>query len=117
MSIFNEQKDFMIACGQTVNKMNEAQAKMYMKLIDEEKEELEVAVADSEVLDALIDLIVVIVGYGLSSGYDMQGAWDEVMRSNMAKIDPQTGTVIKREDGKILKPHGWTPPDLGKFIG
>ena len=49
-------------------------------------------------------------------GYDVAGAWNEVMRSNMAKVDRQTSKVKRREDGKILKPEGWTPPDLTKFV-
>ena len=27
-----------------------------------------------------------------------------------------TGKVIKREDGKVLKPEGWTPPQLKQFV-
>jgi len=38
------------------------------------------------------------------------------MRTNFAKIDPATGRVNKREDGKVLKPEGWTPPELDQFI-
>jgi hypothetical protein len=34
----------------------------------------------------------------------------------MAKIDPLTGTVLRRADGKILKPAGWTAPDLDSVI-
>ena len=49
-------------------------------------------------------------------GYDIRGAWNEVTTSNLWKIDAKTGKVIRREDGKILKPEGWTPPDLTKFI-
>jgi predicted HAD superfamily Cof-like phosphohydrolase len=49
-------------------------------------------------------------------GFDVQGAWDEVARSNLSKIDPVTGKVIKRNDGKVLKPEGWTPPDLKPFV-
>lgn len=30
----------------------------------------------------------------------------------MAKRDPQTGKFIHREDGKIIKPEGWTAPDI-----
>ena len=33
-------------------------------------------------------------------GWDGQGAWKEVMDTNFAKIDPDTGKVPKREDGK-----------------
>jgi tripartite-type tricarboxylate transporter receptor subunit TctC len=31
-------------------------------------------------------------------------------------IDPATGKVQRREDGKVLKPEGWTPPDLKPFV-
>jgi predicted HAD superfamily Cof-like phosphohydrolase len=49
-------------------------------------------------------------------GADAQGAWNEVVRSNMSKIDPATGKVIKRDDGKILKPANWSPPNLTKYV-
>jgi predicted HAD superfamily Cof-like phosphohydrolase len=49
-------------------------------------------------------------------GYDIKGAWEEVANSNLSKIDYKTGKVIRREDGKILKPEGWAPPNLTKFI-
>jgi predicted HAD superfamily Cof-like phosphohydrolase len=49
-------------------------------------------------------------------GADGEGAWIEVMRSNFAKIDHDTGKVRKREDGKVLKPEGWTPPELEQFL-
>jgi hypothetical protein len=49
-------------------------------------------------------------------GADAEGAWNEVMRSNLDKIDPETGTVLKRDDGKVLKPDGWTPPWLDPYL-
>ena len=119
MSVFLDQARFMMACGQTVTEDNKAQSDMYLALIQEEGEELAEALAASdevEELDAIIDLLVVIIGYGWSRGFPMVEAWDEVLRSNMAKIDPLTGTVRKREDGKILKPAGWTAPDIARVI-
>jgi hypothetical protein len=38
------------------------------------------------------------------------------MRTNFAKIDKETGKVRKREDGKVLKPQGWTPPELEQYL-
>jgi hypothetical protein len=38
------------------------------------------------------------------------------MRSNFDKVDAITGRVKKREDGKVLKPEGWEPPRLAKFV-
>jgi predicted HAD superfamily Cof-like phosphohydrolase len=118
-SVFHDQAHFMHACGQTTTKPNATQSDMYLELIQEEGEELVVALQECDVveeLDAIIDLLVVIIGYGLSRGFPMVEAWDEVLRSNMAKIDPLTGTVLRREDGKILKPAGWTAPDLDRVL-
>ena len=117
---FRDQEKFMKACDQTVGKMNEKQYAMYIKLIDEEHQELlEATLAEDSVeqLDALIDILVVTIGAIHSAGYDAEGAWKEVMSTNFAKIDKETGKVRKREDGKVLKPLGWVPPDLKPFIG
>jgi predicted HAD superfamily Cof-like phosphohydrolase len=118
-SVFHDQAFFMRACGQTTTEINPAQSKLYRSLIEEEMRELKVAeVQENEVeeFDAVLDLLVVLIGYGLSRGWPMLAGWDEVVRSNMAKIDPKTGTVRKREDGKILKPEGWTPPNLAEVL-
>ena len=109
----------MRACNQTVGAWNEPQFNLYTKLIQEEVDELWTAngAADpKECLDALIDILVVTVGAIHSLGADGDGAWNEVMRSNFAKIDTRTGFVTKREDGKVLKPEGWTPPELDQFL-
>jgi predicted HAD superfamily Cof-like phosphohydrolase len=44
-----------------------------------------------------------------------QEVWDEVARSNLAKIS-DNGKVLKRNDGKVLKPEGWTPPDIKSIL-
>jgi predicted HAD superfamily Cof-like phosphohydrolase len=109
----------MNACGQTVGKRNLDQFDLYLKLILEEVSELQTAVDDNDLveqLDALIDIMVVTVGAVQSLGVDGEGAWKEVMSTNFAKIDSLTGRVRKREDGKILKPVGWRPPELSKYI-
>ena len=109
----------MNACGQTVGERNQDQFDLYLKLIQEEVDELQTAVDDNdrvEQLDALIDIMVVTVGALQSLGVDAEGAWKEVMSTNFSKIDSLTGRVRKREDGKVLKPTGWQPPQLAKYI-
>jgi predicted HAD superfamily Cof-like phosphohydrolase len=116
---FRDQSRFMQACDQTVNNFNGTQFDMYCALIEEEHTELKQALADDndvEVLDALIDILVVTIGAIHSAGFNAEGAWKEVMQTNFAKIDKHTGKVRKREDGKVLKPLGWAPPDLKPFI-
>ena len=39
-----------------------------------------------------------------------------LVHTNFAKIDPETGKVNKRKDGKVLKPEGWEPPKLKPFL-
>ena len=116
---FRDQEKFMKACDQKVDAYSISQYKMYLNLIDEEHQELQEAVeADdlTEQLDALIDILVVTIGAIHSAGFDGEGAWKEVMATNFAKVDRETGRVRKREDGKVLKPVGWTPPDLKGYL-
>jgi predicted HAD superfamily Cof-like phosphohydrolase len=116
---FRDQEKFMRACDQSVGEVNEQQFNLYKNLIEEEFNELttaEIANDRVEQLDALIDILVVTIGAIHSMGADAEGAWKEVMMTNFAKIDSETGKVRKREDGKVLKPLGWVPPALGQFI-
>ena len=117
--IFNDQRKFMQACGQITDQFDPSQYSMYVNLIREETQELAEAVDNDDVveqLDALIDILVVTAGALHSLGVDADGAWKEVMRSNFDKVDPRTGRVKKREDGKVLKPENWEPPRLKGFV-
>jgi predicted HAD superfamily Cof-like phosphohydrolase len=119
MNPFRDQEKFMRACDQSVDRFDEKQYAMYVNLINEEHQELlEATLTDDRVeqLDALIDILVVTIGAIHSAGWDAEGAWKEVMNTNFAKIDKETGKVRKREDGKVLKPLGWKPPELAQFV-
>ena len=116
---FRDQEKFMRACDQTVDSFNADQFNMYLGLIEEEGDELSAAIEKHdqvETLDALIDILVVTIGAIHSAGFDAESAWKEVMATNFAKIDRDTGKVRKREDGKVLKPVGWTAPNLAPFL-
>lgn len=117
--VFNDQRKFMRACDQTVDIWNQDQFNLYSRLIAEEVDELWEANSQADAvacLDALIDIMVVTVGALHSLGVDSEGAWKEVMRSNFDKIDPRSGRVTKRDDGKVLKPDNWEPPRLERFV-
>jgi predicted HAD superfamily Cof-like phosphohydrolase len=116
---FQDQSVFMQACDQTVGKYNQEQFNLYLKLIVEEVAELEQSVDDQDrvnTLKELCDVLVVTLGAIHSFGADAEGAWQEVIRSNMSKIDPETGRVLKREDGKVLKPASYSPANLDSFV-
>ena len=122
MNTCGDVKQFMLACGQEVRKKpilnkDDQQTNLYMKLIEEEFKELLEAFSNKdvvEVADACADLKWVIEGLELSIGIPNQDVWDEVYHSNMSKtVD---GKVIKREDGKILKPSTYFAPNIEKII-
>lgn len=86
------------------------------KQLKDNKHTERLASADrQELLDADVDIQVVSEGSILASGANGFGARAEVNRSNLAKI--VDGKVIRDAvSGKILKPEGWTPPNLAPFF-
>lgn len=117
MNSKDDVKTFMIACGQTKNDFG-PQAELYVDLVIEEFKELMAAYGNRdkvEIADACADLKWVIEGLEHSLNIPQQEVWDEVSRSNLAKIS-SSGKVEKREDGKVLKPEGWTPPNIKAII-
>ena len=113
---FKDIDTFHTACDQAPSVENYV---MYLDLITEEYDELREAIEANdrvEQLDALVDILVVTMGAIRAGGFDGEGAWKEVMDTNFAKIDPTTGKVIKRADGKVLKPEGWKAPELAPFV-
>ena len=86
-------------------------------LIEEELDELNLAIDNQdlvEVADALTDLLYVVYGAGHAFGIDLDECFKEVHRSNLSKLG-EDFKPIKREDGKVLKPNTYSPPDL-KFV-
>lgn len=127
--------DFMLACGQVDAKDQErlkgsSTAKMAKvgdlevmglreKLLLEEVREYLFALGDRDligVVDGLVDIMYIAHGTLVELGVDFEECWNEVHSSNMTKVDPTTGEVKRREDGKILKPESYRKPDLRKVV-
>lgn len=100
------------------------------------EESLEIAEASSRVqlLDGIVDAMYVTLGTAVAAGFtdaEIAAAFAEVHRSNMTKLWPahlvdtrppnttatQTrgGWIVKRSDGKVLKPPTYSPPRLGSI--
>ncbi len=61
------------------------------------------------VVDGCADISVVTVGTLIAFGVDDEPVLHEVDQANLRKFAP--GSYM-REDGKWMKPPGWTPPDI-----
>lgn len=136
------QRAFMETGGQTTENFNWQQAQLYARLVEEEYSEFAKAHSRvdkqqgaidalelTEMIDGAVDLVVVAKGFLLSLGVNPQDVMREVWDTNLAKVGkeldvsgelvrviPVPGVVLKRrEDGKLLKPDGWKPPDFAKF--
>ena len=68
-----------------------------------------------ELLDSLADQIVIAIGVAHMLGMDIEGALEEVNRSNHSKFE--NGQAVFDENGKIKKGKNYTGPQLKKFIG
>ena len=122
MTNFNKVWQFMHSFGQdTLMKPtlpNNDLAELRLDLIQEEVDELQDALDAKdivEIADALTDILYVTYGAGHAFGIDLDTCFTEVHRSNMSKLGID-GKPIYREDRKVLKGRGYTPPKLAKII-
>lgn len=107
--------------------------RLRMKLISEETNEVEEAVADLEkciaesgakeelirykaaLLKELCDLQYVLSGFAVTFGLPFDEAFRKVHESNMSKLGDD-GKPVYREDGKVLKGPNYKKPDLSDLV-
>ena len=74
----------------------------------------------AEAVDGFLDTAyVAITGAIRIAGVEKaRECWEAIMRANTSKIDGTYGeTVTDPDTGKILKPEGWTAPDIEGILG
>lgn len=121
VDMFNSVKDFHVAFGQLVGENPEFPDKetrdLRKKLLTEEFKEYIIGEDNNDlenVAKELADIIYIVCGTAVSYGIPLDKVFAEVHRSNMDKL--VDGKVIYRDDGKVLKPDGWQPPNIKQFI-
>lgn len=124
MNYQNDVKEFMEAADQEVREspvrnfcQKHDQANLYMSLIQEEFDETIDAFGKCdivEVADGLADMVWVIMGLASTLGIPFDQVWDEVKASNMSKV--VDGKLLKREDGKVMKPDTYFKPDINAVL-
>ena len=95
--------------------IHQDEGKLMFHLMYEELLEFKNAIESGnivEIADALGDIQYLL--NGTVNQYGLHGAWDQIQReiheSNMTKLID--GKLVKREDGKVLKPDTYVRPDL-----
>ncbi len=119
--MYQDVKEFQSAVGQNIGQApefpNGKERKLRMDLMLEEVKEYMEGEEKNDlenIAKELADIIYIVCGTAASYGIPLDRVFDEVHRSNMAKL--VDGKVIRRDDGKILKPEGWTPPDIKSIL-
>jgi predicted HAD superfamily Cof-like phosphohydrolase len=102
----------------------EGTAELYHSLIAEEYEEFAIEVisgilGNSPVEDELkemADLIYVLYGYARVKGYNLDKAVERVHQNNMGRMYQPDGTILRRDDGKVMKNKDFPKVNLTDLI-
>ncbi len=78
------------------------------KMVNDEMDELARARDVTEQADALVDAIYYLCDSAARHGVNLDPLFGIVHAANMGKV--VNGKVLKRADGKVLKPAGWRDP-------
>lgn len=89
--------------------------KLRLDLIREEYAEVLGAQSQEEVLKEVCDLVYVLVGLCVETGWDFDTAFERVHESNMSKLD-EDGFPIFRLDGKVLKGPWYKPANMKDLV-
>lgn len=103
---------FTVACKENLpdrpTRISDERIAFIRNMVNDELDELESAETIAEQADALVDAIYYICDFAATHGINLDPLFEIVHGANMQKI--VDGKVIRREDGKILKPEGWEDP-------
>lgn len=93
--------------------------KFRREFIREETKEFEDAETDALRIDAICDLMYVLVGYAYLRGWNLRTAWQRVHGANMAKVLNDADNTSVREvthATDIVKPPGWVAPKMDDLV-
>lgn len=71
--------------------------------------------AREQQLDAIVDLMYVLLGYAYLRGWYVPEAWRRVHEKNLLKRRA-TAQEPRRSEWDVVKPEGWTPADLSDLV-
>jgi predicted HAD superfamily Cof-like phosphohydrolase len=102
----DNEEQFLAAYDKALAGLEKAKAKSLA--MEYSKTDLDKVIGQS---DAIIDAFYFLAGSLVEMGVKPQALFDIVQAANMAKLGPDGKPIIRPEDGKIMKPEGWEPPE------
>ena len=106
-------KEYVKTSGQVPNPTMSAQLikEEYNELLDEWHK----ANRGNE-LKELADLVYVVYGYANARGWDLDMALLRVHDNNMGRMHQPDGTILRRDDGKVVKNKSYPKVELGDLV-
>lgn len=89
---------------------------LYAKLITEEYNEWLVEGDPVSEIKELADLVYVIFGYANACDWNLDEAIRRVHANNMGRMYQEDGTILRREDGKIVKNPSYPKVNLSDLV-
>jgi predicted HAD superfamily Cof-like phosphohydrolase len=104
----------------------EGTEELYQELIGEESDELWLEMDNFALgytnacpkneLKEMADLIYVLYGYARVKGYNLDKAVERIHQNNMGRMYQPDGTILRRDDGKVLKNKSYPKVELGDLV-
>lgn len=124
------QKIFNSTFSETPCLLDKKDWELRLKLSQEELDEYKEACENEdivEVFDAILDRLFLVFGDAVSHGlhHKLIDGFNEVVRSNMSKLDDSGNPIINGENGvfdetrpigKLLKSNNFSEPNLSQFL-
>ena len=85
----------------------------YQELLEEWQDDASKATNE---LKELGDLVYVLYGYARTKGYDLEEAVSRIHENNMGRMKQPDGSILRRDDGKILKNKDYPKVNLNDLV-
>lgn len=142
MNVFHDVCETLDRYGRTWQRRNPAQAEHYMRLavgvcidmlcaanpaeaplfegarvaLDRRCIVDQASARDAELFAAMQGLAFAALCAGASMGFPMSAGWRARHAASMAMLNPETGALDHDEDGRVIRPEGWQPPDFAGLL-
>lgn len=121
--VFDFHAKFGLPCGDRPAPLADDVARFRVGFMQEELDEYKRAVEAGDLAkqcDALVDLVYVAMGTAVMQGFPWQEVWREVHAANMRKERASDAADSRSTRGHaldVVKPNGWTPPNVAAVLG
>jgi len=107
-------EEYRVTAGQEKNP--EASADYFLSEILEWREEFFSKENPEAEFKEMLDVIYTAIGYVNAKGWDLEEGFKRVHENNMGRMYQDDGTILRADNGKILKNKNYPKVNLGDLV-